>query len=304
MFFIYSLDLTTLQVKLHDCCNFESSVDTLLDTVAKNFIRVEEGEKKAEYPYKDDEKDENVKEDGYFLRHCKENPQRIFVHRRQSRLLPGTLWNSYEVKCEKVSLFGVTFSKGVEPLPVAKQPSIKNTVATASPIGYLDQLKERLVLQKAKVESQMNIEPLQENVWIGESNSDAETETDYVGPRSRLEKCIANESQGSDDSEYDCGEEYFCGGNDEDEKDEDEQFAKVIETLRKTGPTTRLIEEAKKFQKEEFEKLPVKYDYLFPLPPSPLATAYYPPVPNTPSPPPSTSYYPPPPPPPPAAAFL
>lgn len=311
MFFIYSLDLKTLSIELHDCCNLETEVDTLLDTVVRNFIRVEEGEKKATNPFKDDVNDDAITEDGYFLRHSKDTPRQVYVHHRKSQVLPGRVWNSFNVEYERKTVYGVT------QLEMESQPLVKNVIVKtpAQPLDtkysdHLAKLKERLILQKEKVDNQMKnlkqtTQTTQNNIWISQSFSD--TETDYEGPKSRLERYINSEhvSDTETDSEYDCGEKYFYGADiDADiDEDEDEEFSRVIETLRKNGPTNKLIEEAKKFEKEEFERLPVKYDYLFPLPPSPLSSAYYPPPPtSSPSPPPPPTSLPPPPPPPPPPA--
>jgi len=107
MFFIYSLDLVTLKVTIHDSCINRNEISSLLDYNARQFILQEQGEKAAKNPYRDDVADEEITTDGYFLRHEKDS-DKIAVYYRKTVIYNGQWWDSHKVCFDKVRVFDVT----------------------------------------------------------------------------------------------------------------------------------------------------------------------------------------------------
>lgn len=160
MFFIYSLDIEKLTVKLYDFCRTKGDIDGLLDTVARNFITREEGERVAENPYRDNMTNEQIVKDGYFLRHSNKEQYVIDVYLRSTNIVPGTMWNSYEITCKKVMHFAVTEASMGLPIEykenIVKKPVFENSHITQLQADHMEELKSRLVLQRAQIEDEMN----------------------------------------------------------------------------------------------------------------------------------------------------
>jgi hypothetical protein len=175
MFFIYSLSLKDFTVKLYDFCRTKDGVNDLLDTVAKNFVRHEEGERRAESPYREIPDDE-ITEEGYFLRHSDEKPDQIDVYVRKIQVAVGRVWNSYDVSCKKVMHFAVTEASLGLPIECTGKGVTVQTFSTAKESqqqgDHLSALKERLVKQRERVDKQINAEvDLQE---VQDSDTDKE----------------------------------------------------------------------------------------------------------------------------------
>ena len=105
MFIIYSLALESLDISFHGYCETRSEIGELMDSVAKKFIRLEEGDKRATDPYKDDVEDKEITEDGYFLRHT--DAKRIDVFLRKTVVFTGRLVNTCSIDVKKVMYFSV-----------------------------------------------------------------------------------------------------------------------------------------------------------------------------------------------------
>ena len=156
MFFIYSLDIEKLTVKLYDFCRVKEGITDLLDTVARNFITREEGERVAEDPYRDNLTDEQIVKDGYFLRHSDKGPYVIDVYLRSTNIIPGTMWNSYEITCKKVMHFAVTEASMGLPIEYSgttvKAPVFESSRSAQLQADHMEELKRRLASRRAQVD--------------------------------------------------------------------------------------------------------------------------------------------------------
>ena len=182
-------------MKLYDFCRTKDGVNDLLDTVAKNFIRHEEGERRAESPYRDIPDDE-LTEEGYFLRHSDEKPDQIDVCVRKIQVAVGRVWNSYDVSCEKVMHFAVTEASLGLPIECTGKGVILQTFSTAKESqqqgDHLSALKERLVKQRARVDKQIIEEVDFQEVTVVSQESDTDEE-ELENPIVRLKRRIATE---------------------------------------------------------------------------------------------------------------
>lgn len=159
MFFIYSLDLKDNSVKLYDFCRTKEGVTDLLNTVATNFIARECGERAAENAFRDDIPNEEIEQDGYFLRHSAERPNQIDVYQRKTSVVKGYIMNSFDVTCECVSLFSVTEASLGLPIECTGKgvttPTFNNAKEQHDQTDHIEALKQRLVAQREKVEQQI-----------------------------------------------------------------------------------------------------------------------------------------------------
>jgi len=195
MFFIYSFSLDDLAVKLYDFCRTKDSISDLLDTIARNFIRHEEGERCAEAPYYDEVAEDQLTTDGYFLRHSSEKPNQIDVYLRKTQVTVGRVWNSYEVNCKKVMHFAVTEASLGLPIECTGKGVITQTFNTAmeaqQQVDHLAALKERLVEQRMKVDQQIKERDYQQDIVVP-ATPDSETDDEELeNPVIRLKRRIA-----------------------------------------------------------------------------------------------------------------
>ena len=198
MFFIYSLSLEDSVVKLYDFCRTKDGVTDLLDTVARNFIRHEEGERRAESPYRDDTTD--VTDEGYFLRHSADKPDQIDVYLRKTTVEVGRVWNSYDIHCVKIMLFSVTEAALGLPIECTGKGVTTQTFNSSKDaqhqVDHLDALKERLKSQRAKVDEQIKAREGNDE-WVYNDmpplvkiDSDSESDNDSGNPIVRLRERI------------------------------------------------------------------------------------------------------------------
>lgn len=108
MYLIYSLDLETLKPRIYDFCRSKDTVGTLLRNCATNFILIEHGERRAEGAFKDDVKDNDIAEDGYFLRLSTISPNQIDVFRRTTITQNGWTGRYVNVEVKRIMVFAVT----------------------------------------------------------------------------------------------------------------------------------------------------------------------------------------------------
>lgn len=108
MFFIYSIELETLKVKLYDFCKTKDAAKDLLRTCATNFVRVEHGDRRAAVAFKDMLLDEEVTEDGYFLRNSSTETDQINVYVRKTRMYNGWTGTFANVDVHQTMIFGLT----------------------------------------------------------------------------------------------------------------------------------------------------------------------------------------------------
>lgn len=108
MFLIYSLNLETLDLKIYDTIPNIGAVPYLLKNIVLNFIRSEQGDRKAENAIKDDITDDKITEDGYFVRSSKEKNHQYDVYKRDTKFVAGRMWGyNISVTVKKVYKFGI-----------------------------------------------------------------------------------------------------------------------------------------------------------------------------------------------------
>ena len=192
MFFIYSLQLHNSQVTLYDFCRTKDTTLDLLTTVATNFILKESGEKRAQSAFIDNVKESDIMEDGYYLRHS-EKSHEINVYQRKTVICPGRMWNSYEVKFDHVMVFGVTEAALNMPIDFTGKgvtsPTFQSSLDCTNHTNHLSELKDRLKLQKQKVDAQIE-NTIQLNDYTEDEDESSEEELDLTGPTARLQKQI------------------------------------------------------------------------------------------------------------------
>ena len=204
MFFIYSLQLDTLIVKLYDFCRTKDGVDELLDTVARNFIRRERGERHAESPYRDDLTDV-ITDEGYFLRHSADNLHQIDVYLRKTNVITGRVWNSYDVSCKKVMQFAVSEAALGLPIECTGRGVTRQTFSSSKEAKqqsvHFNLLKERLVQQREKVDNEIAIAIPLEEYHIIDACDESDNQSDEECPLEKLLRGIEDMNSGSADEE-------------------------------------------------------------------------------------------------------
>jgi hypothetical protein len=166
MLFIYSLELETLTLKLHDFCNYHKDAAEFLNNIAINFIKAECGDRKAENAFKDNVKDSEITEDGYFLRHSDNTTNQIDVFLRKTTITHGWLGSSVSTKVTKVKYYSIT--EAALGLPIekktetAKKPSFETAKQAAVYDNLIAELKDKLMIRG-------------QNNTVADLNADAET---------------------------------------------------------------------------------------------------------------------------------
>ena len=105
-YFVTYLDLITLKIRLYEYTQSKNQVEELLNNVAINFIRTENGERRVNTAYV--EKIEDIQEDGYYLICSKEVPNVIDVYYRKTNVVSGWFLNGADISVDKVGRFSVS----------------------------------------------------------------------------------------------------------------------------------------------------------------------------------------------------
>jgi hypothetical protein len=207
MFFIYSINFDNLAIKLYDFSKTKQGINDLIENVAKDFIRVEQGERAAENPFRDEVLDANITEDGYFLRHSSVSNE-IDVYQRKTIILQGHIWNSYDIQIKKIMKFG--FIEAALNLPIETtgkgiiKQEFKTSLDAQKQAEHLKQLKERLVLQREKVDKQIQLQeeyiPL---ISLDDTSSYSDTDSTITSDFS------SNWTESDTETETDSDDEYF-----------------------------------------------------------------------------------------------
>ena len=150
IYFVYTLKADNQSVELLDYCNKESDIPVLLVKTAKKFIAHEDGQRRAEAPFYENESAPET--DGHFLR--KNGDHQIDVYRRTTELIPGTIWNSFNITCEKIMHFGVT-STDMDFSSLRIVTALPSERTSSHQDAHLAELKTRLQSQLQKVNSQI-----------------------------------------------------------------------------------------------------------------------------------------------------
>jgi hypothetical protein len=109
MFLIISILLDDNSIQIHDMCQYFSQVNDKLNNVAIEFIRHEEGDRRALNPFKNNIADQDIVENGYFLRNSKVAPHQIEVYYKKIIVEPGVLWGkNVKHNCQKIMFFTVS----------------------------------------------------------------------------------------------------------------------------------------------------------------------------------------------------
>ena len=163
MFFVYSLNLQTLSVNLYSSHDSKDQAELDLHDTVINFIRIEEGDKKAQDPFRDDIPDSNIKEDGYFLRHSDTKNNVIDVFCKKTEIIPGNVWGvTVNTSINKVVTFSITEASInlpiVKPVTTSKKPILNNSKQSASYDNMIQELKE--ILSKRKLVESLPYKPV------------------------------------------------------------------------------------------------------------------------------------------------
>lgn len=152
MFFVYSIELDTLKVQLYDCCNSKDVASNLLSTCATNFIRGEHGDRRAAKAFKDTVSNDELTEDGYFLRNSGTKIDQINVHLRKTHIYNGWTGKGAIVDVKQTMIFGLTESAMGMPIEVsgrsATRPSFDNEAQSQAHTSFIGELT--LVLKKRR----------------------------------------------------------------------------------------------------------------------------------------------------------
>lgn len=207
MFFVYSLNLENYNIRLYDFCRTKDGLADLLENAATNFILREEGERRSESPYRDDIEDKDINQDGYFLRHSKDKANQIDVYQRKTQIIPGTIWDSYDVSCKKVMHFSVTEAALGLPIECTGKGVTTQTFSTSKEAleqnDHIAALKERLVSRREVVDRQIaesevsskSSESASSNSSESESEDSYDDSEDIQNPLVRLRNMIEAEEK-------------------------------------------------------------------------------------------------------------
>lgn len=108
-FVIYYINFTNFKVKLENSySSLEEANENLLST-ALNFVKEEQGKQQSDIALQNDksEKDlltENFKEGMYI----KSTPNEVTLYNKIKEIVSGTFYNSWEMKLNKIGMFGVS----------------------------------------------------------------------------------------------------------------------------------------------------------------------------------------------------
>ena len=167
MLFVYSLELETLTLKLHDFSSNHKEAADLLNRIAINFIRTECGDRRAEEAFKDNVKDSDITEDGYFLRHSEETTNRIDVYHRKTFISTG-LWTSVKYEIKKVKFYSITeasMNMPIENSQPVRKPVFDNEKLVSLNDNLMKELKEKLFPNtKVNPSNIKNIPPIRNTV--------------------------------------------------------------------------------------------------------------------------------------------
>jgi hypothetical protein len=176
MFYIYSLELTTLSVTLHDSTDYHKDASELLTDIAVSFIRSESGDKRAESAFKNNISE--IDQDGYFLVRNDKTTDRIDVYQRRTVITAGYWGSTVKYQTDKIRFYSITeaqlqnISEISTPSPISQvsvssspvsriqiQP-LKSKHANHEAIAFNDalmkELKEKLAaIKKTKTESEL-----------------------------------------------------------------------------------------------------------------------------------------------------
>jgi hypothetical protein len=155
MYFVYSIDLSTSDILIHDFARSDSSLVELVTNAATAFISSEEGAKKAEYPFKDDTPNEKLTDVvGYFLRRSTKNPLEIEVWKREITTTSGWLGQTHTVSCNKKKLYKITESELSLPVDVVgfrpSKPVMKSGQSASLNDKLITELKQKLLERRGR----------------------------------------------------------------------------------------------------------------------------------------------------------
>lgn len=147
MLFIYSIELETLNLELHDCCMYHKDAADMLRNIAVSFIRTECGDKRAKDAFKDNVTDPADIEDGYFLRRSDKTTNRIDVYLKKTLITPGWIGNSVSTEINHVKFYSITeasLGMPIEKKMEMKKPEFHTERQAAGFDDLITELKKKL----------------------------------------------------------------------------------------------------------------------------------------------------------------
>lgn len=200
-FIIYYIDFTNFKVKFENSYSSQEEANENLLSTSLNFVKEEQGKQQADIALLNDktEKDlltENFKEGMYIKcdlssgnstspsEKC-DNGKTIFVYNKIKEIITGTFFNSWEMKVNKIGMFGVTeielnipsplppvLPSGIIRPPIAPQVNIAQYKVSC----YIDELKNKL---KSGNFGLRHIEPVSEVVYDDDVEDGKDDGYDY-----------------------------------------------------------------------------------------------------------------------------
>ncbi len=127
MLLIYSINLETLEIKIWDKIETIIQVPDLLKNIITQFIANEQGVHKASNAFKDNVKDDQITEDGYFVRASSVKKHEYDVYMRTTVVAPARLWGfNINISVKKVFKFGVIEASLDVPIEVSTGVTVKH----------------------------------------------------------------------------------------------------------------------------------------------------------------------------------
>jgi hypothetical protein len=155
MHLIYSLDLESHAVKVYDFCKSKDTVQELLRNCATNFVLIEEGERRSLKAFKDTVTDDQLTEDGYFLRSSTTKSNQIDVFHRKTKTSNGWTGRYAEVVIRKVMVFGVTDASLNLPIECSgksvTRPQCDNTALASTYDSMLKELEIKIQKRRSYI---------------------------------------------------------------------------------------------------------------------------------------------------------
>tara|TARA_Y100001970_G_C14204081_1_gene842855 strand:- start:1739 stop:2278 length:540 start_codon:yes stop_codon:yes gene_type:complete len=171
MYIIYKVTISSINTGNNEIDDVKIDIDTIVNKIgeARHYIANMEyiihNNAKCIITKVGETKPNDKDDDGYYLLINKDNEDRVDIYRKKTKLLEGYLYNSYEIKIEKIAFFEIQyFDKTVNENEIHTATTIitKNENSYISrkyelPKNVLDELKIKLDEIKNKNENHQEI---------------------------------------------------------------------------------------------------------------------------------------------------
>lgn len=152
-FVIYYINFTNFNVKLENSYSSQEEANENLLSTALNLVKEQQGKQQADIAIQNDKSEkelltENFKE-GMYIKSTENN---VYIYNKIKEIISGTFYNSWEMKLNKIGMFGVSEVELNIPSPLPPvlpsgiiKPAIpKVNISQQIVAHYLDELKNKL----------------------------------------------------------------------------------------------------------------------------------------------------------------